>query len=106
MTVTLADNAKGSLTATLTDAKVSNMDKQADATISTASVTARILSYDVNGDGDIDLRDIALAQRYYQAASTDANWTEAQAADVNGNGKVDMEDYVALFHAVVAAMGW
>lgn len=106
VTVTLADNAKGSLTATLTDAKVSNTDKQADATISTASVTARILSYDVNGDGDIDLRDIALAQRYYQAASTDANWTEAQAADVNGDGEVDMEDYVALFHAVVAAMGW
>lgn len=106
VTVTLADNAKGSLTATLTDAKVSNTDKQADATISTASVTARILSYDVNGDGVIDLRDIALAQRYYQAASTDANWTEAQAADVNGDGEVDMEDYVALFHAVVAAMGW
>ena len=106
VTVTLADNAKGSLTATLTDAKVSNTDKQADATISTASVTARILSYDVNGDGVIDLRDIALAQRYYQAASTDANWTEAQAADVNGDGKVDMQDYVALFHAVVAAMGW
>ena len=106
VTVTLADNAKGSLTATLTDAKVSNTDKQADATISTASVTARILSYDVNGDGVIDLRDIALAQRYYQAASTDENWDTAKAADVNGNGKVDMEDYVALFHAVVAAMGW
>ena len=106
VTVTLADNAKGSLTATLTDAKVSNTDKQADATISTASVTARILSYDVNGDGDIDLRDIALAQRYYQAASTDENWDTAKAADVNGDGKVDMQDYVALFHAVVAAMGW
>ena len=106
VTVTLADNAKGSLTATLTDAKVSNTDKQADATISTASVTARILSYDVNGDGVIDLRDIALAQRYYQAASTDENWDTAKAADVNGDGKVDMQDYVALFHAVVAAMGW
>ena len=106
VTVTLADNAKGSLTATLTDAKVSNTDKQADATISTASVTARILSYDVNGDGVIDLRDIALAQRYYQAASTDENWASAKAADVNGDGKVDTEDYVALFHAVVAAMGW
>ena len=103
VTVTLA---KGSLTATLTDAKVSNTDKQADATISTASVTARILSYDVNGDGVIDLRDIALAQRYYQAASTDENWDTAKAADVNGDGKVDMQDYVALFHAVVAAMGW
>ena len=57
-------------------------------------------------NGVIDLKDIAEAQRYYQAASTDANWTEAQAADVNGDGKVDMEDYIALFHAVVAAMGW
>ena len=107
VTVTLADNAKGSLTATLTDAKVSNTDKQADATISTASVTARILSYDVNGDGVIDLRDIALAQRYYQATAEDENWaSSAKAADVNGDGKVDTEDYVALFHAVVAAMGW
>lgn len=106
VTVTLADNAKGSLTATLTDAKVSNTDKQADATISTASVTARILSYDVNGDGVIDLRDIALAQRYYQATAEDENWASAKAADVNGDGKVDTQDYVALFHAVVAAMGW
>lgn len=106
VTVTLADNAKGSLTATLTDAKVSNTDKQADATISTASVTARILSYDVNGDGVIDLKDIAEAQRYYQAKTGDANWTEAQAADVNGDGVVDIQDYIALFHAVVDAMGW
>ena len=106
VTVTLADGAKGSLTATISGAKVSNTDKQVDAAISTASATARILSYDVNGDGELDLRDIAVAQRHYQASSADEIWADAASADVNGDGVVDVNDYIALFRAVVAAMGW
>ena len=106
VTVTLADGATGNVTATISAAKVSNTDKQADATISAASASARILSYDVNNDGVIDLRDIAVAQRYYQAKTGDENWTEALSSDVNGDGVVDVNDYIDLFHAVVEAMDW
>ena len=106
VTVTLAEGAKGSLTAAISDAKVSNTDKQADAAISTQSATARILSYDVNGDGELDLRDIAEAQRYYQAKDSDENWADAVSSDVSGDGVVGVDDYIALFHAVIAAMGW
>ena len=60
----------------------------------------------VSPDGKIDLKDIAEAQRYYQAKTGDENWTKAQTADVNGDGVVDIQDYIALFHAVVDAMGW
>ncbi len=106
VTVTLTDGVRGSLTATIADAKVSNTDKQADAVISTPSAAARILSYDVNGDGELDLRDIAVAQRYYQAKTGDENWADAASSDVNGDGVVDVNDLIALFHAVIAAMGW
>ena len=106
VTVTLAEGAKGSLTAAISGAKVSNTDKQADAVISAASAAARILSYDVNGDGELDLRDIAVAQRHYQASSADEGWADAASADVNGDGVVDVNDCIALFRAVIAAMGW
>ncbi len=106
VTVTLADGAKESLTATISAAKVSNTNNQADATISTASASARILSYDVNNDGVIDLRDIAVAQRYYQAKTGDENWADALSSDVNGDGVVNVNDYIALFRVVVEAMGW
>ena len=76
------------------------------AAIATATASVFIASYDVNSDGKIDLKDIAEAQRYYQAKTGDENWTKAQAADVNGDGVVDIQDYIALFHAVVDAMGW
>ena len=98
------------MTATLAQAVVAGAGEevggQVNADITTGTATGRILSYDVNGDGTIDLKDIAEAQRYYQARSGDANWTTAQAADVNGDGTVDAEDYIALFRAVVEAMGW
>lgn len=106
VTVTLAEGARGSLTAAISGAKVSNTDKQADAAISAASAAARILSYDVNGDGELDLRDIAVAQRHYQASSADEGWADAASADVNGDGVVDVNDCIALFRAVIAAMGW
>ncbi len=111
-TITLPVQAgvSGEVTATLAQAVVAGAGEEVggavNAAITTGTATGRILSYDVNGDGTIDLKDIAEAQRYYQASSSDANWTTAQAADVNGDGTVDAEDYIALFRAVVAAMGW
>ncbi len=111
-TVTLPVQAgvSGEVTATLAKAVVAGageeVGEQVNASITTGTANGRILSYDVNNDGKIDLKDIAEAQRYYQASSADENWATAQAADVNGDGKVDIEDYTALFHAVVAAMNW
>ena len=111
-TITLPVQAgvSGEVTATLAQAMVAGAGAEVggavNADITTGTATGRILSYDVNGDGTIDLKDIAEAQRYYQARSGDANWTTAQAADVNGDGTVDAEDYIALFRAVVEAMGW
>ena len=111
-TITLPVQAgvSGEVTATLAKAVVAGageeVGEQVNASITTGTANGRILSYDVNNDGKIDLKDIAEAQRYYQASSADENWATAQAADVNGDGKVDIEDYTALFHAVVAAMNW
>ena len=55
--------------------------------------------FDVDGDGDLDLNDIAAAQDYYQAKEGDANWTEAQKADVNQDGAVNLQDLVELAKA-------
>ncbi len=105
----LNEGVTGEITATISQAKAAgagDVGDMVDATITTATATVFIASYDVNGDGAIDLKDIAEAQRYYQAEKSDENWADAKAADVNGDGKVDMEDYIALFHAVLDAMGW
>ena len=110
ITLPLKDGVTGNITATISKAAAAGAGEdagpQVDAAIATATASVFIASYDVNGDGKVDLKDIAEAQRYYQAKTGDANWTEAQAADVNGDGVVDIQDYIALFHAVVDAMGW
>ncbi len=110
ITLPLKDGVTGSITATISKAAAAGAGEdagpQVDAAITTATASVFIASYDVNGDGKIDLKDIAEAQRYYQAKTGDENWTKAQTADVNGDGVVDIQDYIALFHAVVDAMGW
>lgn len=110
ITLPLKDGVTGNITATISKAAAAGAGEdagpQVDAAIATATASVFIASYDVNGDGKIDLKDIAEAQRYYQAKTGDENWTKAQAANVNGDGVVDIQDYIALFHAVVDAMGW
>lgn len=110
ITLPLKEGVTGSVTATISQALVAGAGKdvggQVNAAIAARTASVFIASYDVNGDGNLDLKDIAEAQRYYQATAEDENWASAKAADVNGDGKVDTQDYVALFHAVVAAMGW
>ncbi len=55
------------------------------------------LSYDVNGDGKVDLLDITEAQLYYRADKNSANWSTASKCDFNGDGKIDIEDYMAIW---------
>ena len=105
ITVPLKDGAKGNITAEISKAPVGGVvgeDESAmkgTVTIATSSASVFIPSYDVNGDGTVDIIDITEAQRYYQAKSTDANWEEkAKAMDVNGDNKVDIQDYIDIFN--------
>ncbi|MCC8122136.1 MAG: fibronectin type III domain-containing protein [Oscillospiraceae bacterium] len=53
--------------------------------------------YDLNGDGVVDLLDLAMAQKYYWATEDSENWDAAQIADVDGSGTVDMVDLLAIY---------
>ncbi|MGD0160804.1 MAG: dockerin type I domain-containing protein [Candidatus Bathyarchaeia archaeon] len=58
-------------------------------TLSDGNVTIKLLG-DVNGDGVVDLRDIALVARAFGSTPGGPNWNPA--ADINGDGTVNMED--------------
>ena len=51
---------------------------------------------DVNGDGVINVGDLAVAAYYYAAEEGDPNWDKAKAADVNKDGVVDLKDLVFI----------
>ncbi len=55
------------------------------------------LSYDVNGDGTVDLLDITKAQLYYRADINSENWSAASKCDFNADNKIDIEDYMAIW---------
>ena len=55
------------------------------------------LTYDVNGDGTVDLLDITEAQLYYRADKSSANWSTASKCDFNSDNKIDIEDYMAIW---------
>lgn len=57
----------------------------------------KTLSYDVNGDGVVDLLDITAAQLYYRADSDSDNWTEASKCDFNGDQVIDIQDYIDIW---------
>lgn len=102
--VPLKADAKGNITAQITDAKAAGVvgeDESAmngTVTIGTSSASVFVPSYDVNSDGTVDIIDITEAQRYYQAASSDETWAKAKAMDVNGDNKVDIQDYIDIFN--------
>ena len=55
------------------------------------------LTYDVNGDGTVDLLDITEAQLYYRADKNSADWSAVSKCDFNGDGILDIEDYMAIW---------
>lgn len=88
----------------VTDLKVSGWDSDKNVSygvvneISPAeAVFTDALTYDVNGDGTVDLLDITEAQLYYRADKNSANWSEASNCDFNGDDKIDIEDYMAIW---------
>ena len=58
-------------------------------TLSGVTITARLLG-DVNGDGRVDMKDIAMVARSFGSTPASPNWNPA--ADLNGDGTVNMKD--------------
>ena len=102
--VPLKANAKGNITAKITDAKAAGVVSEDESamngtvTMGTSSANVFVPNYDVNSNGTVDIIDITEAQRYYQVASSDETWAKAKAMDVNGDNKVDIQDYIDIFN--------
>lgn len=62
----------------------------------TATCEVTVLIGDVNGDGAVDIGDLAIAAYYYNVTSEDENWPQAQVADIDNNGIVDIVDLAAI----------
>lgn|GEM_PF-1776280 len=58
-------------------------------TLSNGTLAVRLMG-DVNGDGRINVKDIALVARAFGSTPTSPNWNPA--ADLNGDGVVNMKD--------------
>ena len=88
----------------ITDLKVSGWDSDKNVMYGTVNginpaeaTFTDALTYDVNGDGKVDLLDITEAQLYYRADKNSANWSAASKCDFNGDQKIDIEDYMAIW---------
>jgi hypothetical protein len=57
--------------------------------LSGGTINVRLVG-DVNGDGRVDLKDMALVARAFGSTPTSPNWNPA--ADLNGDGAVNMKD--------------
>ena len=88
----------------ITDLKVSGWDS--DKNVMYGSVNelnpseatfTDALTYDINGDGKVDLLDITEAQLYYRANKNSADWSAASKCDFNDDGIIDIEDYMAIW---------
>lgn len=55
------------------------------------------LSYDVNGDGAVDLKDITEAQKHYRAAEGDEEWDEASRCDFVADGVISVDDFIEIW---------
>ena len=95
-----AENA----TLKITDLKVSGWDSGKNVMYGTVNginpaeaTFTDALTYDVNGDGKVDLLDITEAQLYYRADKNSTNWNDASKCDFNGDQKIDIEDYMAIW---------
>lgn len=88
----------------ITNLKVSGWDSEQNVrygavnSISPAEATfTDALTYDVNGDGAVDLLDITEAQLYYRADQNSTEWSKASKCDFNGDNRIDIEDYMAIW---------
>ena len=99
-----AEAESGSLGVRITGVNVCGYDENGNAVylecgIKTARAETAVgpaVSYDLNGDGVVDLLDITYCQMFYRATSTDSNWASAQRCDVDGSGTVDIQDLILI----------
>ena len=99
-----AEAESGSLGVRLTGVSVCGYDENGNAVylecgIKTARAETAVgpaVSYDLNGDGVVDLLDITYCQMFYRATSADSNWASAQRCDVDGSGTVDIQDLILI----------
>lgn len=67
----------------------------------TATCTVTVLIGDLNGNGGVDIGDLAIAAYYYNTDSADDNWPQAQIADVNNDGIVDILDLAIIARSIL-----
>ena len=99
-----AEAESGSVGVRLTGVSVCGYDENGnaiylDSGIKTARAETAVGSaaiYDLNGDGVVDLLDIAYCQMFYRATSSDTSWAQAKHCDVDGSGTVDVQDLVLI----------
>ena len=53
-------------------------------------------TYDVNGDGKVDLGDLVYAETFYGARMGDSNWTTAIKADSDGDNQITTADFINI----------
>jgi len=73
---------------------VIDINGQSDAASALVQVLESLKIYDVNGDGFIDMADIAIAARAYGSAPGDPHWDPR--ADINHDDFIDMSDISAI----------
>ena len=71
-------------------------------TSTTIEVDSIDISYDVNGDGVVDLLDVTTAQLGYMKSSVDSDWDEFKGCDVNGDETIDIQDLILIFKSISA----
>ena len=88
----------------ITDLKVSGWDSDKNVRFGTVNeiipaeaTFTDALTYDINGDGKVDLLDITEAQLYYRTDKKNDNWSTASKCDFNGDSRIDIEDYMAIW---------
>jgi PKD repeat protein len=87
-----AYSQKGNCTVTLTVTDAGGRTDSLERTITISSVVG-----DLNGDGKVDMRDIAIVAKAFNTIPGDPNWNPI--ADLNGDGKVDMKDIAIVAKA-------
>jgi len=87
-----AYSQKGNYTVTLTVIDASGKIDSLTRTIAISSLIG-----DLNGDGKVDMRDIAIVAKAFNTIPGDQNWNPI--ADLNGDGRVDMKDIAIVAKA-------
>ena len=65
------------------------------------ALTVTVLIGDLNGNGGVDIGDLAIAAYDDNTDSSSENWSQAQIADVNNDGTVDILDLAIIARSIL-----